>query len=73
MENDTTDASCHLDNNQRIGIFGGLVLGVIIGNLLRNCLFFILVLNSARNLHDNMFAAVTRAPILFFDTNPIGK
>ncbi len=28
---------------------------------------------SARSLHNQMFNALIRAPVLFFDSNPIGR
>ena len=47
--------------------------GVIITTIVRYCCFIALVVNASRNLHNQMFASVSRAPVLFFDTNPIGK
>ena len=41
--------------------------------ILRCLLFLVLVLRSSQVLHNKMFKAVLRAPVLFFDTNPIGK
>ena len=34
---------------------------------------FFLMLNAARTVHEKMFARILRAPVLFFDTNPIGE
>ena len=34
---------------------------------------YVTCLNASRNLHDKMFKAILRAPILFFDTNPVGE
>ena len=39
----------------------------------RSVLFFYICVNAAKILHNRMFGAVLRAPIRFFDTNPIGK
>ena len=39
----------------------------------RSVLFFYVCVNAAKILHNRMFGAVLRAPIRFFDTNPIGK
>lgn len=40
---------------------------------LRGFLFFNVCMNSSRRLHDNMFGALLRAPMLFFDKNPSGR
>ncbi|XP_019852694.1 PREDICTED: multidrug resistance-associated protein 4-like [Amphimedon queenslandica] len=66
-------STCLLDDNQRIGISGGFVVSLIIIGALRVILYFILLLNAAKVVHNNMFAKVLKAPILFFDTNPIGR
>ncbi|XP_019852693.1 PREDICTED: multidrug resistance-associated protein 4-like, partial [Amphimedon queenslandica] len=66
-------STCLLDDNQRIGISGAFVVSLIIIGALRVILYFILLLNAAKVVHNNMFAKVLRAPILFFDTNPIGR
>uniref|UniRef100_A0A1X7UA79 Uncharacterized protein n=1 Tax=Amphimedon queenslandica TaxID=400682 RepID=A0A1X7UA79_AMPQE len=74
-ESDSNDSSsiCSLTDNQRIGIYGGLIGSLAVFAGLRSTLFFFLMLNSARIVHNKMFARVLRAPILFFDTNPIGR
>ena len=74
-ENSTnqTFVTCELSDLQRIGIYFGLIIGVVVFNLGRTVFFFILTLQAVRRLHDHMFETVLRAPILFFDTNPVGK
>ena len=49
------------------------MLGVIVVNLTRTVTFFFVCVNASRILHNRMFACILRAPILFFDTNPIGR
>ena len=66
-------STCFLTDNQRIGIFGGLLGSLITLSALRAILFFLLMLNASRIFHNRMFARVLRAPISFFDTNPVGK
>lgn len=44
----------------------------MISGTLRTILFFILLINAARVVHNRMFAKVLRAPVRFFDTNAIG-
>ena len=46
---------------------------MILLSFARTILFFILVLRASRLLHNKMFGAVLRAPVLFFDTNPVGR
>ncbi|XP_066267631.1 ATP-binding cassette sub-family C member 4-like [Branchiostoma lanceolatum] len=47
---------------------GALFLGV-----LGNRLLFLISVKSSTNLHNDMFNAIIRAPIRFFDTNPVGR
>ena len=72
-ETDLNRSTCSLTDNQRIGIYGGLLGSLTILAVLRAILFFILMLNASRVVHNRMFARVLRAPILFFDTNPVGE
>ncbi|KAG7350940.1 multidrug ABC transporter permease/ATPase [Nitzschia inconspicua] len=55
----------------------GLVIGqgclVIIFAVFRAMLSFRLTINASKKLHDTMAQAVLRAPISFFDTNPLGR
>ncbi len=61
-----------LDTQSLIGIYAGLVGSVWIFSIGRVVLFYFLLLKASRHLHNNMFIAVIRSPILFFDTNPVG-
>ncbi|XP_049801524.1 ATP-binding cassette sub-family C member 4-like [Schistocerca nitens] len=54
-------------------LYGGLVLGCILLNLVRVRAFFYLCLRASRNLHDRMFNCILRAAMRFFDTNPSGR
>ncbi|XP_047739320.1 ATP-binding cassette sub-family C member 4 [Hyalella azteca] len=53
-------------------VYGALVCIVLILSLGRTVLFFMMCCVSSRRLHDNMFQAVMRAPMRYFDTQPIG-
>jgi ATP-binding cassette subfamily C (CFTR/MRP) protein 4 len=64
---------CFLSDVDHIGIYSGLVASLIVFATLRIFLFVLLMLNSSRVLHNRMFGKILRAPILFFDTNPIGR
>jgi len=73
-ENTTLNTSAvDLTTHQRIAIYGGIVGGSISIVILRAVLAFVICLAAARNLHNKMFKSVLRTPILFFDTNPVGK
>ena len=54
-------------------IYGGLVGGAFVLTIVRSVLFFQASLGCSQNLHDRMTAAVLKAPVLFFDSNRIGR
>ena len=66
-------SGCNLTTSQLIGVYGGLTGVVILLSIARTTLFFVLILRSSRLFHNKMFAAVLRVPVLFFDTNPVGR
>ena len=66
------NSSVNLGTHQRIGIYSSIVGGAVTIVALRAILTFLICLAAARNLHDKMFRSILRAPILFFDTNPVG-
>ena len=73
LGNGTLRSSCFLSTNQRIGIYAGTTAAAIFLNFARSITFYFLCVNASRVLHNRMFAAILRAPVLFFDTNPIGE
>ena len=52
--------------------YSGLVGSAVLLSILRAVLFYFLCVNAARKLHNSMFGAILRAPVRFFDRNPIG-
>ena len=62
-----------LSTNQIIGIYGGIVFGSVVLVMTRSVLTFLICIAASHNLHKKMFRAILRAPVLFFDTNPVGK
>ena len=56
-----------------MGIYTGIIIGSILINFIRTIAFFFVCVNASRVLHDRMFHSILRAPILFFDINPIGR
>ena len=58
---------------ENLYIYGGLVAAALILSIMRAGAFFNAVINSSNHLHNSMLSAVLKAPVLFFDTNPIGR
>ncbi|KAK3702953.1 hypothetical protein QZH41_002858 [Actinostola sp. cb2023] len=56
-----------------LGIYGGLVGGSFIVAAISTILMFAALLRSSEKLHDKMTLAVLKSPVLFFDTNPVGR
>ncbi len=54
-------------------IYGGLVGGAFVLSIIRAAVFLNVLLNSSMHLHNSMLSAVLKAPVLFFDTNPVGR
>ena len=73
MSSNTSVVNIDLTTHQRISIYGAIVGGSTFIVILRAILAFLVYLASARNLHNKMFKSLLRTPILFFDTNPVGK
>ena len=65
---ETSDFNTH----QRITIYGIIVGGVVTMAILKAFLTMLICLSAAWSLHDKMFKSILRAPVLFFDINPIG-
>ena len=52
-------------------IYGGLVAGAFVLSIIRAFAFSNALISSSANLHVRMLSAVLKAPVLFFDTNPV--
>ncbi|NXT80894.1 MRP4 protein, partial [Zapornia atra] len=63
----------HLDLSFYLGIYAGLTVVTILFGIIRSLLVFQVLVNSGQTLHNKMFQSILRAPVLFFDRNPIGK
>ncbi|XP_006832064.1 PREDICTED: multidrug resistance-associated protein 4 [Chrysochloris asiatica] len=62
-----------LDLNWYLGIYSGLTVATVLFGIARSLLVFYILVNSSQNLHNNMFESILKAPVLFFDRNPIGR
>uniref|UniRef100_A0A8D3BQ00 Multidrug resistance-associated protein 4 n=1 Tax=Scophthalmus maximus TaxID=52904 RepID=A0A8D3BQ00_SCOMX len=51
----------------------GLTAAAVVFGYARSLVIFHGLVRSAQTLHDSMFSAVLRAPVAFFDVNPIGR
>lgn len=51
----------------------GLTAAAVVFGYARSLVIFHGLVRSAQTLHDSMFSAVLRAPVAFFDVNPIGS
>ena len=63
---------CLLDSNDRLYIYSGITAASVFASFTRTLGFIYLCVSASRVLHNRMFGAVLRSPVLFFDTNPIG-
>ena len=63
-------ASCH---NCRLWIYAALVLGCLLGSVLRSQLVFQAVLSAAIRLHHAMVQGVLYSPMNFFESQPSGR
>uniref|UniRef100_A0A8C5U3W5 Multidrug resistance-associated protein 4 n=1 Tax=Malurus cyaneus samueli TaxID=2593467 RepID=A0A8C5U3W5_9PASS len=71
--NNGTNETEHLDLDFYLGIYAGLTVATILFGIIRSLLVFQVLVNSGQNLHNKMFQSILKAPVLFFDRNPIGR
>lgn len=60
-------------DERNVGVYGGLVLALMLVSALRAAWFMVGMMRASQRLHDSIFAHIMNAPILFFDTNPVGR
>ncbi|XP_074657445.1 ATP-binding cassette subfamily C member 4-like [Tubulanus polymorphus] len=61
------------DTYTNIYIFTGLTFGVLIFGFIRALMMYEVCVSAAKNLHNKMYDCISKAPIIFFDTNPVGR
>uniref|UniRef100_A0A8C8B2U8 ATP binding cassette subfamily C member 4 n=1 Tax=Otus sunia TaxID=257818 RepID=A0A8C8B2U8_9STRI len=54
-------------------LISGLTVATILFGIIRSLLVFQVLVNSGQTLHNKMFQSILKAPVLFFDRNPIGR
>ena len=60
-------------NKTYLSVFVCLVGACFVFTTIRAYGFLLVSLNCAQRLHDKMVVAILQAPVLFFDTNPVGR
>lgn len=71
-ENISSSLTCSLNTDERLYIYSGMTFFALLMSFVRAMGFYYLCVNASRVLHNRMFKAIMRVPVLFFDTNPIG-
>ncbi|KAJ7393657.1 hypothetical protein OS493_003313 [Desmophyllum pertusum] len=54
-------------------VYGTIVTVSLVLTTVSSFCFYLAALKASENLHDQMTKAVMKAPVLFFDTNPVGR
>ncbi|XP_014446420.1 multidrug resistance-associated protein 4 [Tupaia chinensis] len=67
------NATEKLDLSWYLGIYSGLTVATVLFGIARSLLVFYVLVNSSQTLHNKMFESILKAPVLFFDRNPIGR
>lgn len=60
-------------NLTNYGIYAMFVTLTFLCSILRAYLFFVVLLKASERLHNKMVTAILKAPVFFFDTNPVGR
>ncbi|XP_055398768.1 ATP-binding cassette sub-family C member 4-like [Bubalus kerabau] len=59
--------------NWFLGAYSGLTVSTFLFGITRSLLLFYVLANSSQTLHNKMLESILRAPVLFFNRNPIGR
>ncbi|XP_069858835.1 ATP-binding cassette sub-family C member 4 [Dipodomys merriami] len=62
-----------LDLNWYLGMYAGLTVATVLFGIARSLLVFYVLVNASQTLHNKMFESILKAPVLFFDRNPVGR
>ena len=72
VDPNNVSTTCTFTTHQRIQVYTSLTAGFVVLYCLKSILLCVLLLRASQVLHNRMFSHVLRAPVHFFDTNPIG-
>ncbi|XP_040123204.1 multidrug resistance-associated protein 4-like [Oryx dammah] len=67
------DVDVMLILNWYLRVYSGLTVSTILFGITRSVLIFYILVNSSQSLHNKILESVLRAPLLFFNSNPIGR
>ncbi|XP_027391375.1 LOW QUALITY PROTEIN: multidrug resistance-associated protein 4-like [Bos indicus x Bos taurus] len=59
--------------NWCLRVYSGLTVSTILFGVTRSLLIFYILVNSSQTLHNKILESILRAPVLFFNSNPIGR
>ncbi|KAM4560262.1 ATP-binding cassette sub-family C member 4-like [Odontesthes bonariensis] len=68
-----THSDSEFDLTFYLGVYSGLTAAAVVFGYIRSLVIFRGLVKSAQTLHNNMFSAVLRTHVHFFDVNPIGR
>jgi len=54
-------------------VYGSIVTLALVFTIVSSFCFYLTALKASENLHNKMTKAVIEAPVIFFDTNPVGR
>ena len=63
----------HIDTTTGVYVYSVLIVGLFIFTIIRTTHFFFICVEASIKLHNNMFQSIVRAPLVFFDQNPVGN
>ncbi|XP_061290366.1 ATP-binding cassette sub-family C member 4-like isoform X2 [Bos javanicus] len=61
------------DPDWYLGTYSGLMIATSLFSIARSMLLIYVLVNSSQTLHNEMLESILKAPVLFFDRNPIGR
>ena len=71
------DSTCCIDKSLYLplclGIYSGIVGNLIILSGIRSIALYYVCTRASKVMHNNMFGAILRVPVRFFDLNPVGE
>ncbi|KAL9978592.1 hypothetical protein ACROYT_G016126 [Oculina patagonica] len=60
-------------SHKTLVVYGSIVTVSLLLTIISSFCFYLAALKASENLHDQMTKATLKAPVLFFDTNPVGR
>ena len=69
----TVSSTCAFTTRERIYVYSATTAFALVMGFVRALSFYYVCVNASRVLHNRMFRAILRVPVLFYDTNPSGK